>query len=80
MKHSLREMAGQTRLNKGNINEHINMGRRHFQGVLPQGKDLEATNNSWEESYPLSGMSTFNVYSMQSGYPLSHIHTEEKLL
>lgn len=50
VKHSLREMAERTRLNKGNINEHINMGRRHFQGVLPQGKDLEATNDCWEES------------------------------
>lgn len=70
-------MTEQTRLNKGNINEHIDVGRRHFQGVLPLGKELEATNDCWEENSPLSGMSTLNVCSIQSGYPLNHIHTEK---
>lgn len=45
MKQSLLEMAEQTRLNKGNVNEHIDVGRRHFQGVLPLGKELAATND-----------------------------------
>lgn len=48
VKRSLLEMAEQTRLNKSSISEHINVERRHFQGVLPLGKELAASSDRWE--------------------------------